>query len=63
VKVITKQERVKKAVVDRRTWRKFGDAADVRDTKTLKSTYLDEYQGIGFSQEGLRISQTAFHSI
>jgi len=53
VKVITKQEKLKKAVVDRRKWRKFGDAADVRDTKSMRSTYLEEFQGIGWGQEGV----------
>lgn len=53
VKVIVEKTRLKKAVVDRRTWAKFGDAADARDTKTRNSTYLAEYQGLGFGQEGV----------
>jgi translation initiation factor 3 subunit G len=53
VQVIVEKTRLKKAVFERRTWAKFGDAADVRDVKTRNSTYLSEYQGIGFGQEGV----------
>jgi len=53
VQVMKRQERIKKSVLDRREWRKFGDAADVRDRKTAESTYLTRFQGLGFSQEGV----------
>jgi len=53
VKVTTRVERVKKAVIDRRTWKKFGAAAEVRDKKHMHSTYSTEFQGVGFQMEGV----------
>jgi len=52
VKVVKRNERLKKAVVDRRTWKKFGNACDNRD-KNVDETYFTKYQGIGFKQEGV----------
>lgn len=52
VKVTKQTERLKKAVVDRREWAKFGNALDMRDKK-VSDTYFNTYQGIGFGQEGV----------
>lgn len=62
VKVTSKDVKVKKKVLERRTWPKFGEAIDAhkRDVKgKLPANFLDEYSGIGFQQEGLTYFPTS----
>jgi len=54
VQINKKNEKIKKAVVDRRTWTKFGDAKTPPQTKKkLPDQFLYQYSGIGFAQEGV----------
>jgi len=62
VKVTKKDERIKKCVMERRTWPKFGAAVEAqqRDTKgKLPAKFMEQYSGIGFQQEGLTYFPTA----
>ena len=64
VKVIKKDERIKKCVLDRRTWAKFGDAAKPPQTKKkLPESWATNYQGVGFLQDGVTYVCTPFQEL
>jgi len=54
VRVVRRDESIKKSVLERRTWTKFGDARTPPKTKkALPENYMTQFSGIGFAQDGV----------